>query len=371
MAVAATLAGVALDYRELVIVGLALGLALVCGALLLRTRMALGVRREIRPARVAEGDPAMATVTVVNDGRRRTPPLVASEAFGNELITIDLPAMRPGAERSTSYDLPTHRRGHHRVGPLTVSSSDPFRLLSAVRARGGRSTLVVHPRLYQASPLPTGRVREIDDAPSARAQRGGVAFHSLREYTPGDPPQLIHWRSSARAGTLLVRHNVISTQPSLLVVLDTSSASYDGADHFDDAVRVAASLAVAGIDAGHPTELATTRGLVAAHDEPGRQRTAVLDLLAGVESAEDDPGLARLIRLAEGKRGVALGVVTGHPIAENARGLALASSRFEATTVVQLRTADADRRPLSVPGARVLVCADAPDFELVWNQRIR
>ena len=370
MALTVTMVGVLLDYRELVIVGLGLGLALVCGALLLRTRMALGVRREIRPVRVGEGDPATATVTVVNDGRRRTPPLVASETFGDDAISIELPALRPGAQSSASYALPTQRRGRFRVGPLTVASSDPFRLLSAVRARGGHSTLIVHPRLYAATALPTGRVRELDDSPSARTQRGGVAFHSLREYTRGDPPQLIHWKSSAKTGTLLVRHNVVSTQPSLLVVLDTCAASYDDPDHFDHAVRVAASLVVAGIDAGHPTEFATTSGATAPEDEPGQQRTAVLDLLAGVATSDADPGLSTLLRLAQGKRGVALGVVTGHPEPAHVRGLALAGSRFEATTVVQLLP-DAEHAALSVPGARVLPCADGADFERVWSRGAR
>jgi uncharacterized protein (DUF58 family) len=369
-ALVATLAGVVLDYRELVVLGLGLGFTLVCGALLLRTRSPLRVRREIRPVRVEEGDPALATVTVINDGRRRTPPLVAHERFSAGDIAIDLPALRPGAANSTSYLLPTERRGRYLVGPLTLSSSDPFRLLSAIRARGGQSTLIVHPRLYRATPLPTGRIREIDDAPSARTQRGGVAFHSLREYVWGDHPRDIHWRSSAKVGTLLVRHNVVSTQPSLLVVLDTCSTSYGGDNHFDDAVRVAASLVVAGIDASYPTEFATTAGVTVPPGPPDQQRTAVLDLLSGVETTDDDPGFATLIRLANQQRGVSLGVVTGHPDAGHLRALTLARSRFEATTLVQLRSGPSQSL-LSVPGARVVACTDPADFERVWNWSVQ
>ena len=149
IALVAIVAGVALDYRELVILAIGLGLTLVVGAVVLWRRPTLRIRREVRPARVAEGEPATATVTVGNDGRRRTAPLVASERFGDEDIAIGLPVLRPGVERATAYVLATHRRGRYPVGPLTVQTTDPLRLLQIVHARGGESTLIVHPRLYR------------------------------------------------------------------------------------------------------------------------------------------------------------------------------------------------------------------------------
>ena len=161
---------------------------------------------------------------------------------------------------------------------------------------------------------------------------------------------------------------MVSTQPNLVVVLDTHAGSYRGDDHFDDAVRVAASLVVAGVDASHPTEFATTGGVIATADLTGG-RTALLDLLAGVTASDDDAGLAGLLRLAHGRRGAALGVVTGHPSPEHASAIARVLSRFVAVTVVQMG-GDGERPALSISGARVLSCNSPEHFEHVWKTRV-
>ena len=53
-----------------------------------------------------------------------------------------------------------------------------------------------------------------------------LAFHALREYVPGDDLRHVHWRSSARAGELLVRQYHDTRRNHATVVVDADPAAY-------------------------------------------------------------------------------------------------------------------------------------------------
>jgi len=209
----------------------------------------------------------------------------------------------------------------------------------------------------------------MDGATSLAAPLGGVAFHSLREYVPGDDLRLIHWRSSARTGQLMVRHNVVPNEPRLLVVLDGSAGSYSAAaGSFEEAVRVAASWAVAAVGAGFPLRLVTTAGQGVAADR-GSGAAAVLDLLAAVSAEEGAPGLEAVTALVPDQDGVSLGVVTGQPDPRVFDAVGAVRNRFDMVSVVQVGELY-DRPPAGVPGAYVVNCRTSADFARVWNREV-
>ena len=231
---------------------------------------------------------------------------------GTASIGLRPPPMAAGATHTTTYLLPTARRGCYTIGPLHIGRSDPLSFMSVSHSVSAEATLWVLPTIHKASPIPTGRSQELEGPTSNSAPRGGIAFHCLREYAPGDDPRLIHWRSTARTGTLMVRHTVITNEPRLLIVLDTSSDPYDE-ESFEDAVRVAASL----------VSPERTSAIRPSSDHRWHQREHrpdrawpddVMDKLAAVLRSSDDPGLKGLISMAPQRdRGVSLGVVTGQP----------------------------------------------------------
>ena len=60
-----------------------------------------------------------------------------------------------------------------------------------------------------------------DEAVVRRAASDPLSgFVSLREYVDGDDPRLIHWPTSARMGTLMLREHVELRRPEFTVVLD-------------------------------------------------------------------------------------------------------------------------------------------------------
>jgi len=216
-------------WPELLALGVGCLLALSASLWWLLRRPELIATREITPPRVRQGERAVAVLQLTNAGPHRSPPMLATERVGGRRVGVRLPSLPRGAATTVSYDLPTDRRGLHLVGPLTMARSDPLRLVLVARDHGTRSVLAVHPRVHQVEPVPTGRARDMDGPTTLASPQGGIAFHSLREYVPGDDLRLIHWRSTARTGQLMVRHNVVPNEPRMMVVLDTSAAPYSHA----------------------------------------------------------------------------------------------------------------------------------------------
>ncbi len=119
------------------------------------------------------------------------------------------------------------RRGWYTGKGLQASSSYPLGLAERRVAGGGAERLLVFPRLGR---LHRGRLRQfLSHAPSMqdRVRRRHVRhlaaqseFHGLRSFRSGDSPRMIHWRTSARRGELMVREFEDLISDDLVIVLD-------------------------------------------------------------------------------------------------------------------------------------------------------
>ena len=72
-------------------------------------------------------------------------------------------------------------------------------------------------------PLPVGFAKDLEGPTSDASPAGDIAFHALRPYQLGDDHRHIHWMSTARTGTLMVRHYVDNRRPTLAVLLDDAT----------------------------------------------------------------------------------------------------------------------------------------------------
>lgn len=362
-------AGVALGYRELIILASAALLVLVLGVASVLRRPPLEVDRRVQPDRVTVGSPAHALITVKNLSRRASAPFVATDRVGDRLEEVAVPAVVSRASVHVPYEVPTLRRGRIRLGPVTVTRSDAFGLLRHEQPHPTQRTLWVRPRTHRLRPFPTGVTLDLEGPLAQAAPRGAITFSSLREYVLGDDVRKIHWPSTARTGNLMVRDHVDTSQPRTTVAIDVRSEMWS-AEAFEHGVEAAASLAAAAERDGHPVTLLVGdphAGNGAGPDD-GDQPTHILDRLCLVEIAAG--GGERLFDVLEtADAGGVLVVVTGRRDAATTARLARLLRRFSLVVTVHMQTgADPhlDRRT-------GLVAADAStgrQFAELWNRLV-
>ena len=174
--------------------------------------------------------------------------------------------------------IPTQRRGPVSLGPWSLERVDPWGLLRRRVGEVDGVAVLVIPRVRPVS---------LATLPSALADFGGSAemgtttFATLREYVVGDELRHVHWRSSAKTGTLMMRQYIDVTRPRITLVLVVEERAYTSDDEFEGAVDFLASLAAVASSSGLDVDVCTTTGERASHG--GGRSSAVLDLLALVE----------------------------------------------------------------------------------------
>ena len=258
-------AGFRFGYPDLALLGAAGALAVVCALGFALWRPSLHVDRVANPDRVARGDPAAMTLTVRNASRLRAANLVATDRCAGRDVPVPLLRLRPGRDTTVDYPVPTSRRGVVPVGPLHVTRADPLELMSLSRTYGGTTTVWVHPRIHLLRAVPAGMARSLDGRID-KVPHGTITFDSLREYVVGDELRRVHWRSSAKVGELMVREQLDTSEPTIVVLLDDRAAAHPDvrdatAESFEAACEAAASIVAAAVREDLPVLLHLVSGL--------------------------------------------------------------------------------------------------------------
>ncbi|GAA2699610.1 DUF58 domain-containing protein [Micromonospora olivasterospora] len=384
-------AGFRFAYPELTLLGVAAAGAVGYALLVASWRPRLQVRRHADPDRVSRGEPARMVLTVRNTGRLRAANLLAEDRCGERTVPVPVLRLRPGRDVTVAYDVPTDRRGVVRVGPLRVTRRDPLGLVALARAYPGTVPVWVHPRVHPLTAVPTGAGRSLDGRVDG-VPHGSITFDSLREYVVGDELRRVHWRTSARVGELMVRENVDTSLPRIVVLLDNRAAAHRDPESFESACEAAASVLVAALRADLPVvlllvapERPTGDGGPAPVGAPGRRRwvparraaaraaaveesAGPLDRLAAVRLDGDDAAEAlrgATRRLRQERLGDTLVFLTG-PDGRGDLGHVGALRGAYPSVVVGVFGA-ADPTPAAATGMVVVDAADGAGFAAGWD----
>ncbi|WP_154792659.1 DUF58 domain-containing protein [Occultella kanbiaonis] len=246
-------------YPGLVGLGAVLAVALVCALVTVLVPAPLRIRRRVRPPRVARLEECSATVEVTNASTWLAQSVTGHDLVGGRRTPFVLPRMPPGATVSTDVPIPTAHRGVIDFGPLTLHRFSFLDLIEVGQEHGDSAAVLVEPRILDALGLPAGARRGHIGA-DERIAHGGTDLVGLREYVAGDDLRRLHWATSARLATLMVREDADPSAPHLTVLLDDRAGSYAGShdgEDFEEAVDVAASLLAAAAGVESPARIVT------------------------------------------------------------------------------------------------------------------
>jgi uncharacterized protein (DUF58 family) len=171
-----------------------------------------------------------------------------------------------------SFRVPCRSRGWHRFGPAKATASDPLGLTARESVVEGVARFLVYPRMVPITHLIVEPRQPYGDfRPSQSVIEDPMRMSGVREYVPGDSPKRIHWRATARTGTLQTRVYEPSASPVAAIFLDTITFSYlwEGQNSalLELAVTTAASLSRQLLEGRHQV------GLYANAPIPNRSRT--------------------------------------------------------------------------------------------------
>lgn len=343
-------------YEELVILAIGVGLVVLMAIVVARRPLRASVERRVRTIRVPRGDPVLVTYRVRNDTSHRSGHATLIDRCDGEEIQIAIDPVAAHGIDDLLATLPTQRRGVFALGPMNISKIDPFSL-AAGRWRQHEdhvSTVTVHPKVYEMTgPHGSSRVVENESIVRSSASDPMSGFVSMREYVAGDDPRLIHWPTTARTGTLMVREHVEVRRPEFTIVVDAAH-TVASEDDFEEMVDVAATLAVHALRTGLDVVVRTTNRLHAGRRTPLAAEGEVLDLLTPIRQTGDDP-IAVGALFTQGFDHTSVLLVTG-PDGPSTR---LSSN----DQMVVIRIGDGARTGAGVPVA----AQDAPDFVHRWR----
>ena len=262
------------------------------------------------PAEIFARRPLSLSFVVRNGGRflPRWLLLLAVERTGPFRL---IPYLPHGEVARGSVDLLFPRRGRHRLEHTHFASLFPLGLFRKGLRYPLGLDLLVYPELFgagNAPPEPSGRTGDH----SSRRVGWGHELHSLRAYRQGDDPRGIHWKQTARTGTMIYLERATEENLRLTIVFDNAVgqlADAAAAARFEYLVSEAATAAVDHLERGFEVEL-VTRDQLLPFAGGGRQRRAVLEALALIEPLPrrrhplggSDP-TARQLRLSLGEEG--------------------------------------------------------------------
>ncbi|WP_061964509.1 DUF58 domain-containing protein [Demequina aurantiaca] len=157
---------------------------------------------------------------------------------------------RSAEELRLDYQVHPSLRGRWPLGPALVKVSEPLGMMWADVAAGSVEHVPVWPRIIDLTAA-TGALMGQADQVVLGARMPSADDSSLRDYRDGDDLRRVHWKSTARRGTMVVRADERAGVRPATVLLDLPVNPVAA----EWSISAAASVAVSVLASGHPVRL--------------------------------------------------------------------------------------------------------------------
>ena len=244
------------------------------------------------PAWVQAGVAATVRVEVTAARSRRVERLAVSERASAELsggAALRARVTRSPGRLELTYQIRPRRRGRWPLGPLEVRRQDPFGVVRWRGPLGAPALVAVRPVVAALDRASWSASAEADQA-AAGSRRPATDDAALREYLPGDDLRRVHWASSARRGSLVVRQDERAARRPVSVLLELSPRD----EVTEWIISAGASIVVALAEAGHSVRLLGGGGHAVGDTD------ALLDHAVDLVRPVDDAAAARWLAEAVG-----------------------------------------------------------------------
>ena len=360
------LIGVWLGWVELMTLASICGVLALLGIVFLFGRRSLDIALEVVPARVTMGERAAGQLTVANRSESHLLPIKVEVVVGSAVANFDIPSLGPDTSHEELFQITTDRRGVIPVGPARLVRADPLGLFARVVSQSDTINLYVHPVTLRVPGVGPGFLRDLEGMESVELSPSDLAFHSLREYVPGDDRRHVHWKTSARSGRLMVQQFVDTRRSHVVVLLDDGSTRYADPSQFELAVSIAGSIGIRAIDDEQIRTVA-----VGSRPLPSTTRSALLDALSGIDCTGPENALDLCVALASrnAKNASIVFVVTG-PTASVVDIRKLARRFTVDVRIVAIRVGTTDPKVQRIKNVLVLDVTELDDLPRITNMAV-
>ena len=253
-----------------------------------------GLRLErVAPPSVQVGDLVTVQITVWSERRIRRPLITIVDDLPKRLfargVTPSLP-IAPAFDMpiQTQYQFRPLKRGKFQWSGLTVNGTDALGLVTLTKKyKTSTASMTVLPvGVPVPLELPNAAGWGISEAASGQSRGAGMEPRGVREYVFGDSIRYIHWRSSARAGQLLVKEFEAGSNAAAAFVIQRTIGTDIGVGAtttMEAMISHTVYLADAFLRQGARVEFPSLEEI--SRSVNTRERMAeILDMLAGVQA---------------------------------------------------------------------------------------